>query len=164
MSGEVDRSLSLDRIGPDGLDVHVEAGEDECAALARRMMIAAIVSLGCRFRLHLAPADAVSARGRLTARLVQTCVVTLDDFEAEIDEEFAIRFVPSGTETDDPDPEAEDEVPYHGGTIDLGEAAAEQFALALDPYPRKLGAELPEETANDPERPFSRLNELRRPH
>ena len=31
--------------------------------------------------------------------------------------------------------------PYDGGAIDLGEAAAETMALALDPFPRGPGAE-----------------------
>ena len=46
-------------------------------------------------------------------------------------------------ESDELDLEAEDEIPYEGTSIDLGEAASEQLALALDPFPRKPGAELP---------------------
>ncbi len=84
-----------------------------------------------------------TARGHLQARVLQTCVVSLDEFEAAVDEIFSLRFVPEGTETDDPDPESEDEMPYSGDVLDLGEAAAEQLALALDPYPRKPDAELP---------------------
>ena len=76
--------------------------------------------------------------------VVRTCVVSLDDFETTLEEDFRVRFVPAGTETDNPDPEAEDEIPFAGTVIDLGEAAAEQLALSLDPYPRKPGAELPE--------------------
>ena len=49
----------------------------------------------------------------------------------------------AGEERDD-DPESIDEIPYEGSTIDLGEAAAEQLALALDPYPHKPGATLPD--------------------
>ena len=42
------------------------------------------------------------------------------------------------------------------GTIDLGEAAAEQLALALDPYPRAPGAVL--EMEEEPEAaPFAAL-------
>ena len=42
------------------------------------------------------------------------------------------------------DPEAEDEIPFASGVLDLGEAAAEQLGLALDPYPRQPGVALPE--------------------
>jgi uncharacterized metal-binding protein YceD (DUF177 family) len=91
---------------------------------------------------------------------VRTCVITLEDFETEMTEALAIRFVPAGTETEEIDPEAEDEIPYGGKTIDLGEAAAEQLALALEPYPRKPGAALAEEPAA-PANPFAALGRLR---
>ena len=66
-------------------------------------------------------------------------------------------------ESDDADPEALDEIPYADGMLDLGEAAAEQLALALDPYPRAPGAALPE-IADEAEahRPFAALASLRR--
>ena len=32
--------------------------------------------------------------------------------------------------------------PFDGSAIDIGEAAAQQLALALDPYPRAAGASL----------------------
>jgi hypothetical protein len=34
--------------------------------------------------------------------------------------------------------------------IDLGEVASEQLGLAIDPYPRKAGAEVPAEWTADP--------------
>ncbi len=78
------------------------------------------------------------------AAVVRTCVISLDEFETVVEEEFRVRFVPAGTESYDPDPDAEEEIPFTRGVIDLGETAAEQLALALDPYPRKPGAELPQ--------------------
>ena len=87
-------------------------------------------------------------------------MVTLDEFPQEIGEDFAVRFVPAGTESDE-DPESEDEIPYESGLIDLGEATIEQLALALDPYPRKPGAALPEEAEPEDESPFAALARLR---
>jgi hypothetical protein len=141
---ELHRPVSVADIGPSGLDSLVEASAAECAALARRMGVPAVSSLVCRFHLARGVGGAVAARGRLVASVVRTCVVSLDDFETEVAEDFQVRFVPAGTESDNPDPEAVDEIPFAGAVIDLGEAAAEQLALALDPYPRKPGAELPE--------------------
>jgi uncharacterized metal-binding protein YceD (DUF177 family) len=109
------------------------------------------------FRLRRLTADCILAEGRLRARVVQTCVVSLDDFTAEIDEHFRVRFVPAGQESDDPDPEADDEIGYTAGALDLGEAAAEQLALVLDPYPRAPGAELPEVESDGQEHPFAAL-------
>ena len=107
--------------------------------------------LRCRFALVREGRDIVAATGRLEALVVQTCVVSLEDFAAPIGEDFAVHFVPEGTESDDPDAESVDEIPYGGDTIDLGEAAAEQLALSLDPYPRRPDATLPEtESPPDP--------------
>jgi uncharacterized metal-binding protein YceD (DUF177 family) len=158
---EFHRPLSLDRIGPSGHVADVVASSAECAALAVRLLLPAVLRLSCRFRLHAHPAGRVAAAGQLKACVVRTCVITLDDFEVEIDEPFSVGFVPEGTESDDPDPESEDMIPYSGGTIDLGEAAVEQLALALDPYPRKPGAELPEVVSDAEDSPFARLAALR---
>jgi len=141
---ELRRPVSVAEIGPSGLDSMVEASPVECVALARRMGVPAVLSFSCRFHLARAVGGVVAARGRLAALVVRTCVVSLDDFQTAVEEDFRIRFVPAGTETDNPDPEADDEIPFAGTVIDLGEAAAQQLALALDPYPRKPGAELPE--------------------
>ena len=104
------------------------------------------------------------ARGHLVARLVRTCVVSLDDFATTVEERFAVRCVPEGEESDDVDPSAPDEIVYRDGTIDLGEATAEQLALALDPYPRAPDAVLPD-VPDEPEvQPFAALEALRRRH
>jgi uncharacterized metal-binding protein YceD (DUF177 family) len=157
MTPELQRPVAADRIGAAGLDVVVEAAPDELAGLTRRMQIPAVESLRCEFHLMRLTAATILAEGRLRARLVQTCVVSLEDFPAQIDETFRVRFVPDGEESDDPDPEADDEIGYAGGVLDLGEAAAEQLALTLDPYPRAPGAELPEIDAEAVEHPFAAL-------
>ena len=54
-------------------------------ALTRRMQVPAVLSLTCRFRLKRAGPDAIEAHGDLQARVVQTCIVTLDDFEATME-------------------------------------------------------------------------------
>lgn len=162
MTPEFHHPVSLDRIGTQGLTLTIEATPAECAALAVRMKLPAVHTLSCVFHLIREGRDNVFARGHLRARITQTCVVTLEDFEAPLEETFQVRFVPSGEETDDIDPESDDEIPFEGNLIDLGEAAAEQLALALDPYPR-----MPDATLDDPEteaepHPFAALAGLRR--
>jgi len=160
MSVEFPRPLRLERIGAAGLDITVTAGPAECETLAARMNLPAIASLSCRFRLRPGPAGCIEARGNLTAKITQLCVISLDAFPAELTEAFEIRFVPDGTEAEEPDPDSPDEIPHDGEAIDLGEATAEQLALALDPYPRKPGAELPQEATPPGENPFVRLASL----
>ena len=147
--GELLRPLAVDRVGPAGLAFELHASEAECAALAARMAIPAVTAFACRFRLTALPGGAVLAEGDLTAQVVRDCVVTLEPFETVTRERFRLRFVPAGGESNDDDPDSDDELPIHGGTIDLGEAAAEQLALALDPYPRRPDAALPDTAAPD---------------
>ncbi len=162
MTPEFHRPVSLDRIGPQGLTLAVEATPAECAALAIRMKLPAVQAVSCVFHLMREGRDTVLARGHLRAGITQTCVVSLEDFEAPLEETFQVRFVPSGEESDDIDPEADDEIPFEGNLIDLGEAAAEQLGLALDPYPRMPGATLGEAEAEAEPHPFAALSGLRR--
>lgn len=168
MTPEFHRPLSLDRIGEHGLDITVEATGAECAALAVRMKLPAVQAVSCTFHLIREAGNEVLARGHLQARVTRTCVVSLEDFEAPVEEVFQVRFVPSGQETGDIDPDSDDEIPFEGNRIDLGEAAAEQLGLALDPYPRMPGVALPEPDHDEvgdrepPPHPFAALSGLRR--
>jgi uncharacterized metal-binding protein YceD (DUF177 family) len=158
---ELHRPVRVARIGPDGFDLVVEATAAECLALAERMLIPAVRGLTCGFRLLREGESVVVAQGRLHADVVQTCIVSAEDFDTTVDEEFRVRFVPAGDETDEPDPESDDEIPYEGDVLDLGDAAAEQLGLALDLYPRMPGATLPETEAEADPHPFAALAALR---
>lgn len=162
---ELHRPSATDRISAQGLDVEIVANADECAAIAARLGIPAVHALRCNFSLrrslmrrNLGGQDGVIvAEGRMRAELVRECVVSLDPFPVRVDEKFRILFVPAGTESEDDDPDSDDEIPYDGAAIDLGEAAVEQLALTLDPYPHKPGATLPD-AASDPDLgPFAAL-------
>ena len=106
--------------------------------------------------------------GAVHGELTQTCVVSLEPFAATVDEAVDVRFAPAAgrgsrppagaakrivslADEDDPDPVVD-------GRIDLGALTAEIFALGLDPYPRKPGAEFvaPADEA-PPDSPFSAL-------
>ena len=161
MTSELHRPFIVERLRPTGVDVLVEANAAECAALAQRMQLPAIQSLACRFRLQRDADDSVLVHGHLSAMVTQTCVVSLEDFATTIDEDFTVRCVAEGKETDDVDPEAMDEIACTHGVLDLGEAAAQQLALALDPYPRAPDAVLPETDDAAEAHPFARLAALR---
>jgi uncharacterized metal-binding protein YceD (DUF177 family) len=160
MIPEFHRPLPLDRIGPHGLDLTVEANPAECSALAARMHLPAVLALSCVFHLIRQAGDVVLARGVLRARVRQICVISLDEFDAPVEEVFQIRFVPSGEEADDMDPESDDEIPFDDNLIDLGEAAAEQLGLALDPYPRMPGVEMAQTEDGREPHPFAALRRL----
>jgi uncharacterized metal-binding protein YceD (DUF177 family) len=150
---EMTRLLPLSRLASSGLDFDVTATPAECAAIARRLQVVSLRTLDAHFLLHRLPAGTVEAQGTLKATVTQECVVTLDPFESTVAEQFVVRFVPEARfdDTEDPflDPESIDEIPYEGDRIDLGEATIEQLALALDPFPRKPGVELPPGLGDD---------------
>ena len=158
MTPEISRTARVDRL-PAALTV--EASPAECVALARRLQILGVASLWCRFTLRRR-GDIVVAAGEMRASVTQACVVSLEPVAQTIDETFELRFVPSGKERDDEDPESPDELPYEGDTIDFGEAAAEQLALTLDPYPRHPDAVLDPAAEDTSDTPFGDLVRLRK--
>ena len=140
---ELARPLKVDRIGPNGLTFDVTAQPTELAPIAARLLLPAVLTMSGTFQLRRIAGGIVHAEGVLRARIEQECVVTLDSFTQPIEERFTVQFVPAERENPDPDPDAVDQIPYEGASIDLGEALVEQLALALDPYPRRPGASLP---------------------
>ena len=164
---EMSRPVATDRIPSVAMTMDVAATSQECDAVAGRLELPLVRLLACHYTLTRPLAGAtrrregeIVAEGHLRASVVRECVVTLELFDEIIEEHFRVRFVPAGTESDDDDPEADDEIPYEGASIDLGEATVEQLALSLDPYPRKPGAELPPEACEIDLGPFAALARL----
>ncbi len=158
--GPLSRPVSVVRLPAEGQEVIVEASAEERAALARDFNLPAIHALCGRFRLSGSPSR-VHVTGLVTARVSQTCVVTLDAFEAEIAEEVEIDFSSAEPSTS-PGEEEEPPDPIVAGHIDLGAVTAEFLALGLDPYPRKPGARFEGASELRPESPFAALDRLKR--
>ena len=154
---ELSRPIALDRIGPQGITADVEAGSAELQAVAQRLGVPSVRQLGCTFRVRRIGPSLIEAQGTLHAAVEQVCVISLDTFVQDVRDAFTIHFVPSGTEDDDAEPDAVDQIPYEGSAVDLGEATVEQLALALDPYPRKPGATLSDAVQDGPSGPFAAL-------
>jgi uncharacterized metal-binding protein YceD (DUF177 family) len=135
---EFSRPQRLDTIGAGELKVHVAADAPEMAALATRFGLVSVERLEAGYVLQR-DAAGVIATGHVSAVATQACVATGDPVAARIEEDFALRFVADGDEVPEEielDEDALDTMVFEGGAIDLGEAAAETFALALDPFPR----------------------------
>ncbi|WP_198370909.1 YceD family protein [Roseomonas rosulenta] len=163
MAPEFSRLVSLARIPDSGREERLRASPEECMALAKRFAIEAVDRLEATLLLRPEPGGGVMVTGRLLADVVQACVVSLEPVAQQVEEAVALRLLPPDEEPSD-DPEGPDEIPIEGDAIDLGEAIAEQLALALDPYPRAPGAELPQAAGGDDAAgPFGALAALRRP-
>ena len=142
MTPEFSRTERVDTIGERARDVRIEATAAECAALAERFGLIAVEALAAELTLRR-EAGGITARGQVRALVQQACVVTGEPVETRIDEAVALRFVADQDETEEEielDADDLDTIAIEGGAIDLGEAAAETMALALDPFPRAPGA------------------------
>lgn len=157
---EFSRLLPLGLVGPEGRREVLEADEVERAALARRFGIPAVERLRAELLLRPEADGALRVEGRLAAAVVQLCVVTLEPVAQRVEEAVALRLLPPGREPQD-EPDEPDEVATRSGVADLGEAVAEQLALALDPYPRAPDAALPAEASDAAEHPLAALAKLR---
>jgi hypothetical protein len=136
MTPEFSRPVAVASIPPEGRVIALEASATERALLAIRFGLPSIEALACRFALSPLPGSGLSAEGTLAARVRQVCVVSGEAFEAAVTEDFSLRFVPPQSLSADIALDGPDHIPIAGSSVDLGEAAAEQLALALDPYPR----------------------------
>jgi uncharacterized metal-binding protein YceD (DUF177 family) len=162
-SPEFSRRLALGSVGSEGRRLSLAATPEECAALAARFDIPEVRFLTAELALRPEPEGALRVTGRMRAGVVQSCVVTLEPVPQSVEEAVQLRLLPDGATPGDEDPEAPDELVAENGEVDLGEAVAEQLSLALDPYPRAPGAELPD-TLDDGSAtgPFAALAKLKR--
>jgi hypothetical protein len=166
------RPLSLIEVPPEGLDIKIVASEAERAALAEINALSAIHALEAAVCARRWRGDGLEVTGELRARLRQTCVVTLDEFDSEIVEPIELRFAPPKdaprprSRRHEPAPIAQNALdddppdPLIGGGVDLGAVVSEFLTLALDPYPRKPGAEFMEpapEQEDGVASPFAKL-------
>jgi uncharacterized metal-binding protein YceD (DUF177 family) len=163
--------MKVDRIGNDGREVTFSASDEERAALAARFDLEGLAALAGRAVVtRIAGGKLFRLEAAFEADAVQTCVVTLDPLPVRLSETFTMTFAPAedierpsevviGEEEDPPEPLVD-------GTIDVGEAVAEHLSLALDPFPRKAGAEIPENPAAAAEEerphPFAALAQLKK--
>jgi hypothetical protein len=155
-----------------GLHREIEADQAARAAMAEAAGLRDLAFARATFDLTPRSGGRVHVSGRVQARIGQTCVVTLEPLDSEIDEEVDLTFAPSEqipelAETADGDEDvvtdtADAPEPIENGIIDLGRLAADMLYLAIDPYPRKPGAVFESQvTAADPDdHPFAALKAL----
>jgi uncharacterized metal-binding protein YceD (DUF177 family) len=127
----------------------IELDDGERKALAEALGYVEIVALVAEIVLSRDPDHEICLDGRLTAEVVQTCVVSLEPVRQNIDEPIQARYVEEESAAKRPLPVdlplTEDDPPdvVSGPVLDLGPIVVEHFLLAVDPYPRAPGAEAP---------------------
>ena len=133
---EFSRPLLVDRVPRKGAHEHFKAEPAECGALARRFNLPVIHALAAR--LHATPwrGGGLKVTGIVEADLEQVSVISLEQFRSSVSFHVERYFLPPKDLGDAVEDDAE---PIVGGSVDLGELAAETLGLELEPYPRKPG-------------------------
>ena len=165
--------IEVEQIPDTGLHRDLEADQTARDGMAELAGLREILSASASLDVTPERGGRFHVTGRVQARIGQTCVVTLDPIENEIDEPIDLIFAPpdqipeladlvdeaAESEEDVPDPPE----PIDNGMIDLGRVATDAVFLAIDPYPRKPDAVFePLVAAPDPEEhPFAALKALK---
>lgn len=165
-------TVVLAQIPEGGLHRELDADEAQCKAIADIAGLRDVLSAHASFDVTPKSGGRFHVAGQVRARIGQTCVVTLEPIETDIDEAIDLMFAPpeqipalsslvdeAAAADDDSDPPE----PIEGGTIDLGRLATDALFLGIDPYPRKPDAVFDHEiTPPDPEdHPFAALKVLK---
>lgn len=137
---ELSRVVRLSDVGGAARAEHVEAGPSERAALVERFGLASLDRLEADLTIRREAAG-IRVQGRVRADAAQLCVVSGEPVPIDVDEPLDLLFSTHAA-NGRPDEEIElsetdlDVLPLESEAIDIGEAAAQSFGLALDPYPR----------------------------
>jgi uncharacterized metal-binding protein YceD (DUF177 family) len=161
--------LAVIEVPETGRHIDLIADQGTRAALAKIAGLADLPRLAASFDVIPHGRGGLHVVGRVSAAVGQTCVVTLEPLQNDIDEAIDLVFAPTsasppalaGGEVEVPAEDAPE--PLVGGKIDLGAIATEFLVLAIDPYPRKPDAVFqPPPAGDDSAHPFAALAALKK--
>jgi hypothetical protein len=164
--------VAVAQIPDTGLHRDIEAGPAARAAMAELGGLREVLSASASLDVTPNGGGRFQVEGRVRARVGQTCVVTLDPIENEIDEAIDLIFappeqIPELSDLIDDAAESSEEIPdppepIENGFIDLGRLATDALFLAVDPYPRRPDAvfDAPVVAADPEDHPFAALKAL----
>jgi uncharacterized metal-binding protein YceD (DUF177 family) len=158
---EFSREIRAHDIGGHTRQQMIEADDAERAALAKRFGLLSLDRLTAALELKREAAG-IRVTGQVHGSGDQACVATGEPLPFLITEPIALLLTEAGPEGDEielADADLDTE-PLAGDIIDMGEIAAQAFALGLDPYPRSATAApgvITEEAARAAASPFSVL-------
>jgi hypothetical protein len=165
--------IAVEQIPETGVHRDLEAGPAARVTLAELGGLREVLSATASLDVTPRSGGRFHVGGWVKARIGQTCVVSLDPIESDIDEPIDVEFappdqIPQLADLIDDDIDEDEEVPdppepIENGLIDLGRVATDALFLAIDPYPRKQGVVFePVVIAPDPEdHPFAALKALK---
>ena len=163
-AAEFTRPVPLTRLGSEPFRQRIAASASERSVLVRRFDLVSLDRLAAEIELRREPAGTILLSASFEAEFAQRCIVTLEPVAGRLSERFALRYGPPEAEAEAPsgddDPAFE---PLLGAAIDIGEAVAQEFSLALPPFPRAPGAAVDSDRPGpEPDSRFTALAAIRR--
>ena len=141
-------------------EVVLAADETQRNRLAIRFDLVQLDKLDATVVAHRRENGDVLVVGSLDAAVTQRCVVTLEPVENRVQADFRRLYVADHEQAIGLS-EDEDWEPLPA-LLDIGELVAQEFGLALDPFPRAPGASLDQQTSAEPaESPFAILQRMK---
>jgi uncharacterized metal-binding protein YceD (DUF177 family) len=158
------RLVPLARLGGGPLRQHIAADAAERAALVRRFGLVSLDRLEADIELAREPGGTILLSAAFAAEFAQECTVSLEPVAGALSEQFQLRY--GSPEAEEEAPSGDDDPafePLYGESLDIGEAVAQEFSLALPPFPRAPDAVVEIGAVEAPEDgPFSALARLPR--
>ena len=176
------RTLAINHIPQDGLEIRIEPGPEDRAVLAENLKLLALDKMESHLEIIPVGEESFRVRGTLSADVTQNCVISLDPVTSQISEQIDVEFRPrprdgSGIMQENPIGGVNQDVltekefeEYEAGKLVLGAFVVEILASALDPYPRKRDTEFSWGSGNNDdgaveksasESPFAKLTAIR---
>lgn len=162
-------SHSASDVPAGGLTRTRKVSEDDCRAMAKALAIPTVDGIEVTYRISTLPGGGYRLAGKLSGHVVQSCVVSLEPVPGTVKDSFDVEFWPDfarrAAEAEQSVLSGPDIEPLEQGVIDAGRIVFECISGALDPYPRKAGAEfgwrdpLAEKAGNS--NPFAVLGKLK---
>lgn len=163
--------LDLAELPQAGEDVVIAPDAGQRARLAEWAAVDAVDHFEARVSLKKFSATRFDYRAEVNADVVQSCVVTLEPVRSHLAFAFSreLHLVRAASRLPDdafgPE-EADDDVPEEitNSRFDIAGPVIEEFALAIDPYPRAPGVVFQPEPEPDEgrENPFAALKSLKK--
>ena len=125
-------------------EIEVDFEQGQRNILAKRFELLSIDDFSFQAEIGIGDLpQSLQLKGRILAKVIQNCVLSLDRITTSIKKEIDLLLVPNDAGflrgLDGPDVEY-----YSGQTCDIGEIMAVELALSIDPYPRKVEGNLGE--------------------
>lgn len=154
--------VNVARLPNKGMPVTILADEKQRKALAADHELVGVAFYKADLHVSSWKRNGVRVSGRVNAKVIQECVVSLEPIDANVETEVEALFLPENSKLaregfgvggeiiidaeGDDSPET-----FSGDSIDIGALSEQFFGLAIDPYPRKPGVELAQPSKDESE-------------